>query len=199
MSTTDQRIVAANIVLTLDGRYHGAGGPGDMAAIVPYASTETARNHLGTIHENATTGVLGRANAEGFLGYWSAVAVDDNADPRDRAYAKWLLDTEKVIFSTTVTEMPWEHVRVVNAPAAEVITELKSVGTGEILVNTSPTITKALLAADLIDRLYLLITPEITGGGEQLFVDGLPASHWQLTSHQVGELGELAVVYDRKH
>ncbi|GAB2534879.1 dihydrofolate reductase family protein [Nocardia heshunensis] len=198
MTTSEQRIVAANIVLSLDGYYHGAGGPGDMGAIVPYASTETARNHLGRIHENATTGVLGRSNAEGFLGYWSTVAVDDNADPRDRAYAKWLLDTEKVIFSTTVTEMPWEHVRVVNGPIPQIIAELKTVGTGEILVNTSPTITKALLAANLVDRLYLLITPEITGGGERLFVDGLPASHWQLTSQTVGELGELAVVYDRK-
>ncbi|MGW4248646.1 dihydrofolate reductase family protein [Nocardia sp. NPDC004722] len=197
MTTTDQRIVAANIALSLDGRYHGAGGPGDMAAIIPYVSTETARNHLARLHENATTGVLGRGNAEGFLGYWSGVAVDDNADPRDRGYAKWLVDTEKVIFSTTVTEMPWEHVRVVNAPASEVIAELKTVGTGEILVNTSPTLTKALLADDLVDRLYLLITPEIAGGGERLFVDGLPATHWRLTSQQVGELGEMALVYDR--
>jgi len=52
--------------------------------------------------------------------------------------------------------------------------------------------------ANLIDRLYLLITPEIAGGGEQLFVDGLPGSKWHLTSQEAGELGEIAVVYDRK-
>ncbi|MBF6061169.1 dihydrofolate reductase family protein [Nocardia terpenica] len=198
MTDSTERTVSANIALTLDGRYHGPGGPTDIAAIVAYAATDVARNHLNRIHENATTAVLGRRNAEGFLGYWPPVAADDNADPRDRSYAKWLVGTDKVVFSTTVTEAPWERTRIVNAPAAEVITELKATGTGEILVNTSPTITKALLAADLVDRLYLLITPEIVGGGERLFEDGLPVSQWRLTSQDVGELGEIALVYDRK-
>ncbi|WP_019927352.1 dihydrofolate reductase family protein [Nocardia sp. BMG111209] len=193
------RTVTANIALTLDGRYHGPGGPADVAAIVPYATTEVARNHLARIHANATTAVLGRRNAEGFLGFWPTVAADDNADPRDRAYAKWLVDTDKVVFSTTLTEAPWERTRLANAPAAEVITELKADGEGEILVNTSPSaVTKDLLAADLIDRLYLLITPEIAGGGAHLFTDGLPGSQWQLTGRESGEHGEIAVVYDRR-
>ncbi|MEV4124390.1 dihydrofolate reductase family protein [Nocardia sp. NPDC049707] len=198
MTTSTARTVTANIALTLDGRYNGPGGPTDIAAIVPYATTEVARNHLNRLHENATTAVLGRKNAEGFLEFWPAVAVDDNADPRDRAYAKWLVDTDKVVFSTTLTDSPWERTRIANAPAADVITQLKASGEGEILVNTSPTVTKALLAADLIDRLYLLITPEIVGAGEQLFVDGLPGSQWRLTSQEAGEIGEIAVVYDRK-
>lgn len=197
MTTSTGRTVTANIALTLDGRYHGPGGPADMAAILPYVTTEVARNHLTRIHRNATTAVLGRRNAEGFLGFWPSVAVDDTADPRDRGYAEWLVGTDKVVFSTTLTDAPWERAVLANAPASEVITELKAVGEGEILVNTSPTVTKALLAADLIDRLYLLITPEIAGGGERLFVDGLPGSRWQLTSHDRGELGEMAVVYDR--
>lgn len=197
MTISTGRVVTANIALTIDGRYNGPGGPADAAAIVPYATTEVARRHLGRIHENATTAVLGRKNAEGFLGYWPTVAADDDADPRDRAYAKWLIDTEKVVFSTTITTAPWERTRIVNAPAAEVITGLKAVGSGEILINTSPTVTKALLAADLVDRLYLLITPEIAGAGEQLFTDGLPGSAWRLADQEVGELGEIALIYDR--
>ncbi|MDO3648318.1 dihydrofolate reductase family protein [Nocardia mangyaensis] len=197
MTASSPRKVTANIALTLDGRYHGPGGPTDMAAIVPYATTEVARDHLTRIWADATTAVLGRVNAEGFLGFWPTVAADDSADPRDRGYAKWLIDTEKVVLSTTLTEAPWARTRVVNAPAADVVTELKTTGTGEILVDTSPTITKALLAADLLDRLYLLITPEIAGGGQRLFEDGLPSSHWVLTHQEVGELGETALVYDR--
>ncbi|APE34307.1 riboflavin biosynthesis protein RibD [Nocardia mangyaensis] len=197
MTASSPRKVTANIVLTLDGRYHGPGGSTDMAAIVPYATTEVARDHLTHIWAEATTALLGRVNAEGFLGFWPTVAADDSADPRDRGYAKWLIDAEKVVLSATLTEAPWARTRVVNAPAADVVTELKTTGTGDILVNTSPTITKALLAADLLDRLYLLITPEIAGGGQRLFEDGLPSSHWILTHQQVGELGEIALVYDR--
>ncbi|MFD6389127.1 dihydrofolate reductase family protein [Nocardia sp. NPDC060259] len=192
-----ERIVAANIGLTLDGRYNGPGGPTDAAAIVRYATTDVARDHLTRLWENATTAVLGRRNAEGFLAYWPTVAADDTADPRDRAYAKWLADTDKVVLSTTVTDAPWEHTRMVNAPAAEVVTELKATGTGEILVNSSPTVIKDLLAADLIDRLYLLICPEIADGGQRLFDDGLPDSRWTIAHHEVGELGEITLTYDR--
>jgi riboflavin biosynthesis pyrimidine reductase len=56
---------------------------------------------------------------------------------------------------------------------------------------------KALLSADLVDRLYLMICPEIAGGGQRLFDDGLPASKWTLTHLETGDLGEIAVVYDR--
>jgi dihydrofolate reductase len=191
------RRVTANLSLTLDGRYTGPGGPADMGAILPYATTEVARGHLTRIREGATTAVLGRRNAEGFLGFWPTVAADENADPRDRAYAKWLVDAEKVVFSTTLTEAPWERTRLVNAPAADVVTELKAAGSGDILVNSSASVIKALLAADLLDRLYLMICPEIAGGGPRLFDDGLPASKWRLTHHDTGELGETAVVYDR--
>jgi dihydrofolate reductase len=197
MTNSTGRRVTANMSLTLDGRYNGPGGPGDLGAIVPYAVTEVARDHLTRIWEGATTALLGRLNAEGFMGFWPSVAEDENADPRDRGYAKWLVDTEKVVLSTTLTEAPWERTRVVNAPAADVVTDLKATGEGDILVNSSASVIKALLSADLLDRLYLIICPEIAGGGQRLFDDGLPASKWTLTHQETGELGEIAMVYDR--
>jgi riboflavin biosynthesis pyrimidine reductase len=191
------RRVAANIAVTLDGRYHGPGGPADMAPIVPFAVTETARNHLAQIHEGVTTAVLSRGNAEGFLGWWSPIADDESADPRDRGYARWLVDVEKVVLSSTRTELPHPNTRVLDAPAADVVVELKASGTGDILVNTAPSILKPLLAADLVDRLFLVVTPVIAGGGARLFEDGLPTTSWSLTSHASGDLGEQALVYDR--
>ncbi|MEV0615406.1 dihydrofolate reductase family protein [Nonomuraea sp. NPDC050404] len=197
MTNSTGRRVTANLSLTLDGRYNGPGGPSDFAAFAPYVTSEVARNHMGGIWESATTALLGRLNAEGFMGYWPAVAEDENADPRDRGYAKWLVDTEKVVFSTTLTEAPWERTRVVNAPAADVVADLKATGEGDILVNSSASIIKPLLSADLLDRLHLMIFPEIVGGGQRLFDDGLPASRWMLSHQQSGELGEIAMVYDR--
>ncbi|MBG0818633.1 dihydrofolate reductase family protein [Planomonospora sp. ID82291] len=197
MTNSTGRRVTANLNLTLDGRYNGPGGPDDFAAFAPYVTSEVARNHMNRIWESATTALLGRINAEGFLSYWPAVAEDENADPRDRGYAKWLVGAEKVVFSTTLTEAPWERTRVVNAPAADVVTDLKAADGGDILVNNSASIIKPLLAADLLDRLYLMIFPEIAGGGQRLFDDGLPASNWTLAHVQSGELGEIAMVYDR--
>ncbi|WP_405614743.1 dihydrofolate reductase family protein [Streptomyces sp. NBC_01511] len=194
---TAGRRVTANLALTLDGRYHGPGGPGDFGMFAPYVTTEVARDHLTRIWEGATTALLGRVNAEGFLGYWPSVAEDENADPRDRGYAKWLVDTEKVVFSATLTDAPWERTRLVDAPVADVVAELKATGQGDILANSSASVIKALLSADLLDRLYLMVFPEIAGGGQRLFDDGLPVSKWTLTHQESGELGELAMVYDR--
>jgi dihydrofolate reductase len=197
MTDSSGRRVRANISLTLDGRYNGPGGPADLSAIVPYAVTEVARDHLTRIWEGATTALLGRVNAEGFMGYWPSVAEDENADPRDRGYAKWLVDAEKVVLSTTLTEAPWERTRVVNAAAADVVADLRTSGEGDILVNNSASVIRPLLAADLLDRLYLIVCPEIAGGGERLLDDGLPASKWTLAHQETGDLGELAMVYDR--
>lgn len=196
---TGARRVTANLNLTLDGRYNGPGGPGDFAAFAPYVTSEVARDQMTRLWQDATTAVLGRLNAEGFMGYWSPVAEDDGADPRDRGYARWLTTTEKVVFSTTLTEPPWERTRLVNAPAADVITDLRDNGTGDILVNSSASVIKPLLAADLIDRLYLMIFPEIAGGGQRLFEDGLPATRWALTHQETGKQGEMAMIYDRAH
>lgn len=197
MTDSHRRLVRANLSLTLDGRYHGPGGPADLGAIVPYMTSEVARTQLERIHTGATTAVLGRGSAEGFLGFWGPVADDEDADPRDRGYATWLVNVEKVVFSRTLSEAPWDRSRVVSGEVADLVSELKDRGEGDILVNTSPSISRPLLAADLVDRLYLMITPEIAGEGARLFDDALPTSKWVLAHHETGALGELALVYDR--
>ncbi|RFU37758.1 riboflavin biosynthesis protein RibD [Actinomadura logoneensis] len=197
MTASTGRRVTANLGITLDGRYHGPGGPADIASIVPYATTDTARDHLVRLVSGATTAVLGRGSAEGFLQYWPPVADDEDADPRDRAYARWLTGVDKVVFSRTLTEAPWERTRLVDAPVTDVVAELKAAGEGDILVNTSPSIIKQMLAADLVDRLYLMVCPEVAGGGARLFDDGLPATRWTLVRQDTGKLGEMTVVYDR--
>jgi dihydrofolate reductase len=159
--------------------------------------TEVARNHLTRLVAPATTAVLGRVNAEGFLGFWPSVIGAEGADPRDEAYAKWLVSTEKVVFSRTLSKAPWEGAKVVNGPTADVVAELKKIGAGDILVNSSPSVIKALLAADAIDRLEILLCPELAGSGARLFEDGWPASKWSLTRQDAGVLGELSLTYDR--
>jgi dihydrofolate reductase len=196
MTETSRRVVA-NISLTLDGRYAGPGGPQDLGWVMPYAVTDVSRDHMASLCESATTALLGRTNAEGFMGFWPSVVDDESADPRDRAYAKWLVEAEKVVLSTTLTEPPWERTRVVDAPAAQVVDELVAEPGGDILVNNSASVIKALLAADKLDRLALTVFPELLGGGPRLLDDGLPPSRWTLADQTAGEHGALSLVYDR--
>ena len=99
---TGGRRVVTNIALSLDGHYAAPDNPIDMSWVVPYAITDVARDHLTSLWEPATTGVMGRVNAEGFLGFWPAVIDMDGADPRDVGFAKWLVDADKVVFSSSL-------------------------------------------------------------------------------------------------
>ncbi|MET9505584.1 dihydrofolate reductase family protein [Streptomyces sp. NPDC006622] len=194
--TAGRRIVT-NMALSLDGRYAGPDSPEDMGWVMPYAHTDVARDHLTSLWEPATTALLGRVNAEGFLGFWPTVIGMEGVDPRDEAFAKWLVGTEKVVLSSTLGDAPWERSTVVDRPAAEVVADLKATGDGDVLVLSSASVIKALLAADEVDRLALTVFPVFLGGGPRLFDDGLPTGRWTLVSQAVGEHGTLALVYDR--
>ena len=119
------RTVIGNISLSLDGRVTGPGGEYDMGWIVPHALTDESRSHLLKITSTASTVLLGRKNYQGFAGFWPAVADDDDADPRDRAVARWLNEAEKVVVSRTLTEASWAGSRVVADDPAEVVRRLR--------------------------------------------------------------------------
>ncbi|MGW1340592.1 dihydrofolate reductase family protein [Kribbella sp. NPDC002412] len=194
---TSGRRVVTSINLSLDGHYDGPGAPTDMRWVLPYAVTDVARNHMTSLFEPATTALLGRVNAEGFLGFWPTIIGTEGADPRDEAFAQWLVDTEKVVLSSTLGDAPWERTTIVDKPAAEVVEDLKAGEGGDIVVFSSASVIKALLAADKVDRLALMIFPVFLGGGPRLFEDGLPANQWTLTSQTTGPDGEIALIYDR--
>lgn len=193
---TGRRIVT-NMSLSLDGHYAEPENPVDMRWVMPYALTEVARDHLTSLWEPATTALLGRVNAEGFLAFWPTVIEMEGADPRDVAFAKWLVNTDKLVLSSTLKDAPWERSTIVDKPTAEVAADLKATEGGDILVLSSASVIKALLAADLVDRLALSIFPVFLGGGPRLFDDGLPTGRWELASEAAGEHGTLCLMYDR--
>ena len=199
MSSTAQpgRRVVTNLAVSLDGRYAKPDDHLDMSWVMPYAVTDVARDHLTSLWEPATTALLGRVNAEGFLGFWPSVIDMEGADPRDVGFAKWLVDVDKVVLSSTLDEAPWERTTIENRPVAEVVADLEASDGGDILVPSSPSVITALLAADLVDRLAMMVFPVFLGGGPRLFEDGLPAGQWTPARQTAGEHGELALVYDR--
>ncbi|MEO5724143.1 MAG: dihydrofolate reductase family protein [Ilumatobacteraceae bacterium] len=195
--TQQTRRVVGNITLSLDGRITGRGGDYDMGWIVPHAVTDIARDHMTLMTGGATTVLLGRKNYEGFGSYWPSVANDDNAEPRDRAFAQWLDTVEKVVFSTTLTDAPWQNSRVSRDPISEV-DELRTRPGGDIIVLSSSSIIRALLAANELDRLIINLCPEIVCGGARLFDDTLPQSAWSLADQSTSTTGATLLTYDHQ-
>jgi dihydrofolate reductase len=190
------RIVTGNICLSLDGRVTGPAGEYDMGWIVPHALTDESRAHLLKITSTASTALLGRKNYQGFAGFWPAVAGDESADPRDRAFARWLNEAEKVVVSRTLTEASWPGSRVVADDPAEVVRRLRKEEGGDIVVLASSSVIRGLLEAGELDRLSITLCPELVGAGARLFGDGPAGSSWSLTEVTPTGSGALCLRYD---
>jgi dihydrofolate reductase len=191
-----QRRVVANISLSLDGRVTGPGGEYDMSWVVPHALTEQSRAHLAKLTGAASTALLGRKNYEGFKSYWPSVADDADADPRDREFARWLNAVEKVVISTTLQDADWQNTRVAADPADTVRQLRNQPSEGDIIVLSSASIMRSLLAAGEVDRLSITLCPELAGGGARLFTDELPGSSWSLTEMTGTDSGAICLFYD---
>jgi dihydrofolate reductase len=191
------RRVVGNITLSLDGRVNGRGGDYDMGWIVPHAVTDAPRDLMVRMTGAATTALLGRKNYEGFGGYWPAVAKDEQAESRDRTFAQWLDSVEKIVFSSTLTDAPWENSRIADADPATTVRQLREQPGGDIVVLNSGSVIKALLEAGELDRLTIVLCPELVGGGARLFEDGVPASSWSLTDLSTSDSGAICLTYDK--
>jgi dihydrofolate reductase len=191
------RTVVANVALSLDGRVNGPGGEFDMGWIVPHAVSDGARDHMMRIAEPATTVLLGRKNYEGFGGFWPSVAAMEDADPRDRAFSRWLDDTDKIVFSSTLTDTTWRNSRLASAGPAATVAALRDTEGGDIVVLASVSVIRPLLQADEVDRLSIMLCPVVAGGGERLFDDTIPAGEWRLAGSWATETGATNLLYDR--
>ena len=74
------------------------------------------------------------------MGFWPSVADQAEADPRDRGYAAWLRDSEKVVLSSTLDGAPWDDARCLNEPAEDVVDRLKAEEGGDIVVFASASV-----------------------------------------------------------
>ncbi|HEY3559521.1 MAG TPA: dihydrofolate reductase family protein [Kribbella sp.] len=191
------RTVVGNISLSLDGRVNGPGGDYDMGWIAPHAVTPGALAHMIRVTSPATTALLGRKNYQGFGGYWPTVADDETAPEESRAFSRWLNEVEKVVFSTTLDEAPWQNSRLAGTDPVATVKELRQQEGGDIVVLASSSVIRTLLAAGELDRLSITLCPELVGGGVPLFDETTAASSWTLTDSTPTESGALCLLYDR--
>ena len=190
------RTVIGHTPLSLDGRVSGPGGEHDMGWTVRHALTAAARAQLLEVTGAATTVLLDGPTYQGFGGFWPAVAGDEDADPRDRLFARWLNEAEKIVLSPTLTEARWRNTRIAADDPAEVIRRLRTEEGGDAVVLASHGVIRRLLEAGELDRLSLTLCPELVGAGARLFGDGPAGSSWSLAEATPASSGALCLRYD---
>ena len=187
--------MAARIVVTefvsLDGVMQA---PGGEEFKYPGWSFEFDRGDDGNqfkLDETLETDVLliGRVTYESFAGAWPS---------REGPFAEKFNTMPKYVVSSTLEDPEWNNTTVLKGDAVEEAAKLKAENDGIIQIPGSLRLVQALLEADLVDELHLMVFPVVLGTGRKLFGETSDKSSWKLSEAKpVGPDGVLVLIYQR--
>jgi dihydrofolate reductase len=184
------RRLIASVQTTLDGRFEGANGVGDLDWLMPHVEDSLADNQA--MLEAVDTIVLGRITYEGFSQFWP-LQTGPFADLMNRP--------TKLVLSRggTLDAVSWgayDNARLVDRDAEAHIRELKAQEGRDMVITASGTLIASFLGQGLIDELRLIVVPVVLGAGKRLF-DGV-AGRVPLELRETARYpkGSIRLVYD---
>ena len=184
------RIVITEFV-SLDGVMEGPGGDDDF--VRGAWSFEFDRGDEGNQFKADETMeadglLLGRRTYEGFAAAWPS---------REGEFADKFNSMPKYVVSSTLEDPEWTNTTVLSGDLEEEIARLKDEVDGDLIVHGSAQLAAALIEADLVDELRLMVFPVVLGTGKRLFGETSDSRKLKLTrSDAVGD-GVLLLVYER--
>src|ERR1700684_1563187 len=110
--------------------------------------------------------ILGRHSYDEWSEFWPSSDIEP--------FATFINGVTKFAATSAPLKREWANVTVVDGRLVEFVRDLKDRPGGDIGVHASISVAQALLAADVVDELRLVIAPRIAGSGRRL-LDGLPS------------------------
>ncbi len=176
--------------ISLDGFMAGPGG--DMNFIV---FDDQLADHTYPLIDNVDLAVYGRVTYDMMESYWPRAGQAPDADAHTKSHARWYGAVKKVVASRTLAAPPSPNVRVVGEDILGALGAEKQKAGGDIMIFGSPTLTRALAAADLIDEWRLTLQPTILGDGLPLFGKRENRARLELISSKAFSTGVIALHY----
>ena len=191
-----RRIVMFNWV-SIDGFFAGPNGGIDWILRDP--QVDQALRESGTDTEQAEssgsdTMLLGNTTYTMFENSWPQMAKDPNASEAMHKMADEVNRMNKVVFSRSRKEAPWENSRLLHGNLIEEVEALKQGEGTSILIFGSGTIVQQLTDAGLIDEYFIAVTPVVLGKGKPLFSD-VQKRNLQLKQSRQFESGNVLLRY----
>jgi dihydrofolate reductase len=115
------------------------------------------------------TVLFGRVTYQLFESYWPAAAKNNTTPEPMLAFARSIDAIDKIVFSTTLTEVKWNHTTLLGDIDLEAITKIKKTSGKDLLIFGSPSLVSELTAFGMIDTFYFSIQPLMPGNGKRLF------------------------------
>jgi len=179
--------------ISLDGFMAGPGG--DMSFVV---FDDELADHTYPLIGSVDLAVYGRVTYEMMEGYWPTAGDAPDAGAHTKSHSRWYNGVKKIVASRTLAAPKNPNVRVVGDDIAGALRAEKQKAGGDIMIFASPTLTRALAAADLVDEWRLSLQPVILGGGLPLFGKREERTRLELRSSKTFGSGVIAVHYVTK-
>ena len=100
----------------------------------------------------------------------------------------------KFVATSTPLDQGWANATRIDGELVDFVRALAQQPGGDVGVHASISVAQALLAADVVDELRLVIAPTIAGRGRRL-LDGLPSIRLELIANETSPTGHLLVAY----
>ena len=195
------RVVASEFV-SLDGVAQAPGGPQEDTSggfrhggwSMQFFDPDVMGQVIGEVAERGEALLQGRRTYQVSAAAWP----ERGGDP----FSDWINRVQKYVVSDTLSdaELTWTPSRLIRgADLVKEVTALRQRPGGGIYVYGSLSLVRALLAAELLDELVLMIEPITLGGGKVIFPTDGEARTFELISAQTAATGVQVCRYRPRH
>jgi dihydrofolate reductase len=188
------RKIVGGVFQSLDGVMQAPGGPTEDPTggfeLGGWAMTfwdDKMGQAMGGLFGGPFELLLGRKTYEIFAAHWPYAGADD-------PIAKSFNRTAKHVLTRGSDPLEWQNSHRLKDIAA--VQALKAGDGPDLLIQGSSTLYPPLLAAGLIDKLFVMTFPVVLGKGKRLFGPGTPAFALKRVDHDMSTTGVAIVTYE---
>lgn len=191
------RIVASEF-MSLDGVVQAPGGPQEDTSggfrhggwSMPYFDPEVMGPVIGEYAERGGALLQGRRTYQVSAEAWPKRGGDPFSD--------WINATQKYVVSDTLSEadLTWNPTKLIRGTDfIKEVSALRDQPGGDVYIYGSLSVVRALLTANLLDELLLMIEPVTLGGGKTLFPSDAEKRKFELISAATAKTGVQVCKY----
>ncbi|HMJ93609.1 MAG TPA: dihydrofolate reductase family protein [Allosphingosinicella sp.] len=133
--------------------------------------------------------LLGRKTWEIFAAHWPYT---------DEPPADLFNGVTKYVATSSAGPLAWQNSVRLDGDVPEAVARLKEGDGPDLLTQGSSVLVQSLLAAGLVDELFLLIFPVILGKGKRLIGEDTKAAEWELIDSRIATTGVIIARYRPK-
>ena len=130
--------------------------------------------------------ILGRRSYAEWAQFWPSSQI--------QPFAAFINGVTKYVATSSPLDRGWANATAVEGGLVEFVRDLKQRNGGDVGIHASISVAQALLAADVVDEMRLVIAPRIAGRGRRLF-DGLPPIQLDSIRSEISPTGYLLADY----